>query len=529
MSFFAHANAARTGTPISSVDALVVNYANRLSANGRTMTAHGTALVREVFQSAQDNNAQVGTGWLGGSAVNVSKNLLLNLVASKSSLTGASLHGDSVQCEGMLTLRVAASGQGIVTNGESLFHNVPGQPYSVLFLMQAIGDPIDAPPAFYEANPITFSQGAGGYIRCALSQAILNNQSQFFGQGTTNGGSNTLREGQMDVQFCWVYFDGNGNWCAYNPSVLDGTPTAITGGTVTGRFEFGNLANQVPATLGLIGAIRFDGALTPTQRQNIYNRVWKKARNTIWAGLIVGNSVTITGVSDGRVSWPRITSRWGMYNNCLFMRRAQGAQRLPKFAPVGYALPPTAPYNDPDIATMSISLLDWYGANLFVNDDQQNMVPGQDWPTWLHCHNAFTTHLQQFNERPVRAVMCTQMAHIPLNFGVDYAPLPYPGFGNSKWRQVTFSTRAATPADFNNVPTTIADVWTAFNLGNTVSFGGLPSNPATDFANGNPDLFADRYSGETYLGKDAQHPNNAGHSVMANNVYIPAIQGVLAL
>jgi hypothetical protein len=501
------------------------NYIARVESAGGSPTPDGIALIDEIFDAAADESVTVNSGWFFGSAVNVSKNLAVNLVDGKSSMTpGASLHADSVQTEGMLTLRVTAAGQGLVTNGESLFTNVADQPYSILFLMNSIGDPIEIPQPNSEANATQFSQGAGGYIRCANHQAILNNQSQFFAQGGSNGGSNTTRELQMDMQFVWVHFDGSGNWCAYHASQASGTPTAITGGTISGRFEYGNIANQVPASLSVVGIVRFDGALTGTQRTNIFNRIWRKATSIVKTCLIVGNSVTITGTSDARISWPRRFGRWGLYNNILCVRRAQGAMRLPKFAPIGYALPGSAT-PDPDISTMSIDLLDWFRANLFINDDQQNMVGTQPLASvWLHCHNAFPTKLQTLTDEPVRAVMCTQMAHQPRNFGGDNALLPWPAFGDSNWRRTSIATRAFTLADFNGVPTTVADVWTAFNLGWPADVDGTPNDPLNDFANGNPALFAIRPNGQP----DAQHPNDDGHLVMFN-IYRDAVERVLAL
>lgn len=497
------------------------NYIARVESAGGSPTPEGIAVVDEIFDAAADENVTVNSGWFCGSALNVSKNLVLNLVDGKSSMTPAvSLHADSVQTEGMLTLRVTAANQGLVTNGESLFTNVSGQPYSILFLMNAIGDPIDQPPFFYEANPIQFSQGS---VRCAMHQAIVNDQSQFFSQGSSNGGNSTTRENQMDMQFCWIHFDGAGNWCAYHASQSGGTPAAITG-TINGRFEFANIINHVPASLSVVGIVRFDGALTGTQRTNIFNRIWRKATRIVKTCLIVGNSVTITGTSDGRISWPRRLGRWGLYNNMLCVRRAQGAMRLPKFTPVGYSLPGSAT-PDSDISTMSIDLLDWFRANLFINDDQQNMVGNQPLASvWLHCHNAFPAKLQTLTDEPVRAVMCTQMAHQPRSFGGDNSLLPWPAFGNSNWRQTSIATRAFTLADFNNVPTTIADVWVAFNLGYSADIDGTPNDPLNDFANGNPAMFAVRGDGLP----DAQHPNDAGHLVMFN-LYRDAVERVLAL
>jgi hypothetical protein len=497
------------------------NYVDRVATAGGSVTGDGLAVVEEIYAAAADNNATVGSSWLFGNAANVSKNRLLNIVEGKPDLVPtATLHADTVQTNGMVGLRITDANQGYKTADNSAFFTNPGSsPYSVLFLYQNVGDPVDADPYYYEATGNLFTQGG---IRAAGNhQFIQGPNSQFTSAGGGNGGNENTRELQMDTGFCWVHFDGNGNWCAYHCQQSGGTPVALSG-SVEGAFDLCSTTYQVPTNFALIGILRFDGNLTSQNRKNIFDRVWGKLRATVTACLVVGNSVTISGVTDPRWTWPRRLNRWFLFNNGICIRRAAGAQRLPKFAPVGYSLPAGANV-DTDIATMSISLVDYFAANLFINDDQQNMVgSGQPYFVWLHCHNAFTAHLQAMNEHAVRAVICTQMAHSPYTFGSPpsgHVFLPYPAYGNSNWRQVSIATRAETLAGYNNIKTTYADVWTAFNLGYPTEVDGTPFDPLNDFGNGDVNLFATN---------DAQHPSEAGHVVMYN-LYKSAVEQVLAL
>lgn len=482
---------------------LALNYQERLiEAGGSALDSAGLALVMEVFKAAEDNSATVANGWLFGSEVNVNdRELQINLVDTKPSIVPVgTLNATTALSDAMLAIRIEASGTGYETSDGSQFFTETGA-YSVLLMCNTIGDPI----AYGEASVVPLTNGS---LLMANDNQVVDYPGNMQAGNATAGGDATHPENQIYPGFLWFVFDGLGNWTFYHVS-QGNTNTPIE---INGPFDTLQLGNYFNAGFGggagatsFSHLLRFDGTLSDADRTEIFNRVYSKWRAIGKSCLIVGNSVTISGVSDSRITWPALLEKWGQYNSMYTIRRAQGAQRLPKFAPTGYALPGPPP--DADIATMSIDILDWFAANVFINDDQQNMVgSGQPWTNWVHCHNAFTTYLQTLNsDSDIRAIMCTQIAHAPYTFDGSYTFLPYPAFGNSNWRQVSIATRAATLSDFNNVPTTIADIWTAFNLGYDTPDDGNAPDPLNDYANGDTSLFTT---------SDPQHPNDAGHAVM---------------
>lgn len=496
---------------------LAKDYESRLIAEGHAaLSDTAFALVLETFQAAEDHGA-TASGWLFGSEVNIDVELSLNLASGEPSvIPGGTLHANSNTSAGMVALRIEEAGQGLVLEDDAPFFSNHG-PYSVLCLGNSIGED---DPVYAEYQLAAYYQTGYFGVAGANGAQLTDYPNSQFLSGQSNGGSATTRDAQCQPMMHWVCLDEDDNLEFYHPSNNGGTPAPFVGTDIeSSGLSLANSVYQVPGSISYMMMLRFDGVLDTAARRDIFDRIYAKWRMIGKAVVIVGNSVTISGGTT--LQWPRQFQTWGMYNNCIAIRRAQGATRLPKFAPTGYELPGPPPDAFGDVATWPLNFLDWFGGNVFINDDQQNMVgSSQPWTNWVHCHNAFTTHLQTLNEPgTVRGIMCTQIAHAPYTFDGSYTFLPYPAFGDSNWRQVSIATRAATLSDFNNVPTAIADVWTAFNLGYDTPDDGNPPDPLNDYANGDTSLF---------LPSDPQHPNEDGQMLLFE-LYRDAYLEVIAL
>lgn len=509
---------------------LTMDYQSRLVAEGHAaLSSDAYNLVAEVFQAAEDNGVGVTSGWLFGSVVNVAdRELQINLVDTKPSLIPVdTLHTDTTLGVAMLGIRADGTGdEGYITDDNSgLFDDSPD--YSVLMIMNYTGDPSGTAPFLFEqhtgptdGNIACYGQASGGI------QYIDRPSTTAYFPGGAPGGSATAREYQVDPLIGWWHFNDSGEFEMIH-----------AGGESSGFQTCGSDPSGKPLVLANPGSsayagdvgfavfIRFDGVLDATAHQDILDRILRKWNHLGLSIGIIGNSVTISGVSDPELTWPRKVQRWGVYNSALVSRRAQGARRLPFFAPTGYTLP-GAP-SDAAIAGMPVNVLEKYRFNMIVNDDQQNMIAsGQNFTNWLHCHNAIVGYFDALNDPGVmRAVMCTQMAYPPYESAPDCSPVDYAyvAMYRAPFRDISILTRAATLSDFNNIPTAIADVYANENLGWDVADDGNAPDPINDYPYGDASHFA-LYPAGVGPDVDPQHWSDAGHAYHFTNTYLPAIE-----
>jgi hypothetical protein len=506
-----------TATWDDGEQSLAANYIARVAAEGTTLGATGQSVISAVLQAVEDEGKTIGAGWLFGSEVNVdNENLQLNLVEGKGSIVpAATYHASTNLSEAMLGIRNNgdANHAAKTHDGSGLFDGTDN--FNVLFFITYSGDDIGGGGS--QTSPNIFTNGESGSFPGHIQMfggatggaQFIDRPTSVTGMGgASGGGSATLREENIDPIAMWAEYTPN-EFRTIHP---DGTTEAWK--TRNGTTEERNgkplyLCNS--ATAGDVGycfILRIEGSLTSTQRDNIWQGVYAAWRKVGRSALIVGNSVTITGVSSPMSSWPKQMQRWGAHNNTVCVRRAQGGRRLPYFAPTGYTELDGAP-TDSDIAVMPVNIFDWYAPNIICNDEQQNKAGflstyADRWPVFLHCHNAIVARFNAMQEAGrMRAVMCTQIAwpNYDVPGTLSGTPLTYAQVGARAFmRDMSIATRAEPQASYNSVPTSIADWYALTNVGWPVGDDGTSLDPINDLPKGNVDMFA-----------DPQHPNQTGH------------------
>lgn len=534
MSFFASQTIRRRASVSTTVDAQLDSYENRLALQNRYLNPVGRAFIREIFQSAYDYGRTVSNGWAFGSAVNVSRNLQINLIANKPSITPiGTLNARTTASPGMLGVRTEGTGSdGYTTaDGTGIFN--ADRDYSVMMLSTYTADPDgSAPFIFTQSNSPSFAGNIEAYGGATGGLQFIDRTSTGAGfEGGVNGGDNTHRENLIDPQQGWWRFNGSGQYEMIHASGLSSGLKTFAGNPGNKPLILANApSSPYRGNVGFAALIRFDGPMDAATHQAIFDRILKKWNTIGWSIGIVGNSVTISGVSDPQRTWARQVQTQGVYSGWMVCRIAQGAQRLFKFAPLGYVQP--GPPFDPDIASRPVNILEKYRCNLVVIDDQQNAIAaGCGWENWLHCSNAIIGYFAALNEPGrMRGVMCTQMAHAPYSYAPVCAPLSYAEIvaSRARFRDISIQTRAASLPDFNNIPVAVADVYANENRGWTSDVDGTPADPINDYPRGNDSHFA-YYPPYTPPNIDPQHWNEAGHDYHYTNTYLPAIQQAIAL
>lgn len=491
--------------------ALAKAYESRMASEGSTLSATGYAAVREVFDAAADNGVSVASGWLFGSTPNTSGlTRIINLNASGPAMVPPAAGYDPLTnvTAGMVGVRCSATKggpEGEVAGG--LFENSSN--YNVLCIATATGDVDGASQKF-------------GYIydQGTVVALISNTGSdQWYDNNVLSTLPIGVRDTTVQPMMHWVESLANGTRRIIHPGEEVATSfSAWSANPATAKVRIG--AAYLGSDVGMCCLIRFNGVMSDAQRLDVFNRVYAAIRTYTKAAVVVGNSVT-AGSIVGFHSHPHQLQVWGTHNNTLLVRHAEGSRRLPYFAPTGYTMPGGT--SDSPIAGKPVNDLDWFAANLIINDEQQNAIAnGQTWATFLHTHNAIVAYFAGLNTLPVRSVVCTFMPYaafdtVPTNpTALTHAQVA--ASSRTLNRIASQAARLATSGDFNSIATVRADIYSGMNLGWDTPDDGNALDPVNDNPRGNPAYFPTT---------DNQHPNAAGHTKMYE-IYRDAIIAVLA-
>lgn len=488
-------------------------YIGRVADAGGTVTSEGRLWINSIFSAIAETGLTLNSGWLAGSDVNLSRDRLLNLVSTKPDLVpSGALHPSSVLSKGMLGLRNNGSAtQGLKTADNSGFLDGSNN-YNVLFFGSYAGDSLAYGT---QTSPNIFTQGSSnsaGHIQLFGSSigglSWIDRPSSVTGMGgASGGGTATQREANIDPIAMWVEY-GTTQFRTHHPEGSSEAWQNRNGDPSSNPFIIANSAT--PGDVGIAMILRFDGTMSGPQRASIWSSIYSAWRRIGRSALVVGNSVTATGVSDPMLSWPKQLQRWGVYNNVVLSRRAEGGRRLTAFCPTGYAQAPGS-LSDPDLSVKPVNVLDWFAPNVLINDEQQNQIGfystrSDRWVHFLHAHNAIVSRFAAMNATGrMRAVMCTQIAwpNYPIPGSFSDTPLTYAQCVDRAFmRDASALARAATLADYQNVPTAYADWYAATNTGWPSGDDGTANDPINDVPKGDVALFA-----------DPQHPNQLGHNV----------------
>jgi hypothetical protein len=512
-------------------------YMVRVASAGGTVTPDGTALIDSIFSHAEDESLTLLRGYLFGSAVNVDSTTtrtVLELTGDGQTLTADAASDGSVLSGGAGSLCLSGDivNQGRLSlSSESLFDNT------------------DWTIFFYVQKPLRDDQGASG-----IESTYVISQYPAFANGSirvtsdqTGGLSITVPGGTsinvtagnipgsqgggliLPLTIFLTYVASTKELKAYNArtGALLGTGAAHSGGFTATATQMGNTAETTrrPNVLAMFGVLKYAGVLTGDQMDGVYETFFGNHCRLVDRVWIIGNSVTSgsdaqEATLNGARNWPSQFAVHAAQNNCITLRpSSMGGKTIYYFRPSDYTKPvesarpsvfPT--YSSAD----SVDTWKLWKPTILVIDENQNTAANDSTTVdyevdYGGCIDAITDDLRELI--PDLKVVCgTQLAVGPA--GMTLAEIiALETSSNNVWRKNLrdWSVLIRTDDRFD----AFAEIYGAFNLGWDAASDGDAAAPLTDYPNGDPSLFFD----------DHQHPNFAGHTLMAT-AFIDAVESV---
>lgn len=493
------------------------------------MTDDGLALVDAIFSNAATQGITVSRGYVFGTAVNLpaANRTALELTGNGQSLVADTASADSVITCGLGSLCLSGNSGGVgymKTSSESLWDNTD---WTMLVYCQK---PIVDSSSANGATPIlsqynTFAAGRAYLMidqNAAASMTVVS--------GTSIAIRGTFYQGGQTIEPLAIFITYNATTrvlTAYDPVAQTSTGQygAMTGAMPVGGFTslatyLGNTATATfrCRTAAYMGIVKYSGVLTSAQMISAWDDFFAAHCKLIDRAWLIGNSVTsgsdaAEGGSQGANNWGQKFSVSAVQNNCLVMRPfTMGGKQLYYFRPTDYTSPPagsSVPLYPPYSSIDSVDTWKRWKPNILVVDENQNTAANYttlvDYEIdYAGLLDAIAVDLQEaLGNIDTVQIVCGTMLAVG-NQGKSYATIISEETSvPSEWRKNLRDWSALIRADSRYAG--VYDLYTEFNLGWDTADDGNAATPATDYPNGNPAYFYD----------DHQHPNNAGHTLMA--------------
>jgi hypothetical protein len=521
-------------------------YQTRVSDAGGSMTTSGLEMVDAIFANAASQGISLVRGYVFGTAVNLNAaaRTVLELTGNGQSFVADSASNDSTVHVGLGSLchDGTTPQQGFfATASDQLFTNTDWTIFA------------------YVQKPLTNNNNA------AHTSTILSQYDTIIGSGRMsitagqngqytvipwNGTSVTMASrnanygGGSLIEPCPMfvrYTASTRQIQFYDPL----TPQLNTGGLATGDFASGvpsrlgaaqrpnNDASTPPRGQAYFGIVKYDGVLTTSQMDSIWSTFRTQHLKLCNYVLIYGNSVTSgsdahEGTSLSISNWPQAFSRVAARNNCITIRPfSMGGKTLYAMRDVDFVKPVGSGFsgNYNAIVTSPLFAQDsvnyWgprWAPNVLVIDENQNTAASQstvvtyaiDWagtPSNPGIARHVIEKLRGFN--PDLKVAAGTMLAVGAD-GKSYATIISEETSvPTVWRRNLRDWSLAIRADTEGLYDAVYDLYADFNLGWDVADDGDALDPINDYPNGNPALYFD----------DPQHPNAAGHAIMATGYW----------
>ena len=513
-------------------------YQTRVEAAGGTMTDDGLAMVDAIFSNAATQGITLQRGYVFGTAVNLpaANRTALELTGNGQSLVADTASADSVITCGLGSLCLSGNSGGVgylKTSSESLFDNTD---WTILVYYQK---PIVDSSGTAGATVIlsqynTFASGRF-YLIADQSNAVAFTAisgTSVAARGTAYAGGATIEPGAFFI----TYNATTRELKMYDPvsQAFLGSAGAMPSGGFTALATY--LGNTAAATFrartaAYMGVLKYSGVLTSAQMISAWDSFFAAHCKLIDRAWLIGNSVTSgsdsqEGGSQGANNWGQKFSVSAVQNNCLVIRpNSMGGKQIYYFRPSDYTSPPvgsSVPLTPPYSAIDSVDTWKKWKPNILVCDENQNTAANYshlvDYEIdYADLLDAIKADLEEALSGidTVKIVAGTMLA-----VGADgntYAQIITLEASNNFWRKNLRDWSALIRADEGTRFAAVYDLYTEFNLGWDAGSDGNAADPTNDYPNGNPAYFYD----------DAQHPNNAGHTIMATG-YWNAVASVKA-
>lgn len=527
-----------TATLTIDLHASTTAYIARVESGGGTVTSDGIRLIDAIFEHADAETLTVLRGYLFGTSVNVDTSdtrTVLELTGDGEPLTADSVANDSTLYagKGSVCLEGYTDREGYLqTTAESLVDN---QDWTIFgyFQRPLIDTSLSGKTTFFMSQYNSFAVG-----RFWMEAGIT---GQFSFTPISQGAAVSIRSGSNysggaiiePIPFFIRYNATTRVLTGYSPlsATQTGTTTLTTNWTALptrfGSMQIASSAAASPQIMNLMGFLKYGQVLTDGQCDDVWD-LWRTNHDRLidrcW---IVGNSVTSgadaseAGTNTGR-NWPCLFTQEAAKNNMIVVRPlSMGGKTIYYFRPSDYTVPGASALVSGFAAYSSADSVDTWIAwkpNIWVIDENQNTAANESVRVEYEvdfggCVDAIAADL--IAVAPDLKIVCgTQLAVGPA--GKSYATIISEETSvPSEWRKNLrdWSTLIRTDDRFDAV----AEIYSVFNLGWDRGDDGNAATPATDYPNGNPSYFYD----------DHQHPNAAGHALMAT-AFFNAVQSVRA-
>jgi len=520
-------------------------YQTRVTDAGGTMTDDGLALVDAIFANAATQGITLQRGYVFGTAVNLNAaaRTVLELTGDGQSFVADSSGNDSTVHVGLGSLchdGTTAQQGYFALSSDQLLSNTD---WTMLVYVQK---PLTDTTNSTHTSAILSQYNTSAAGRVVITAGITGSFTviPFSGTSVSYTSRNTTYGGAAIIEPCPMFITYNATTRSiqvYDPITPQLTTTGVvpSGGftaglpTRLGAPQIASSASSPPRGQVYFGVLKYTGVLTTNQMDSIWATFHEKHRKICNYVLIYGNSVTsgsdaAEGGLNSALNWPQVFSQMAARNNCITIRPyGMGGKTLYYMRDTDFVKPTGSSYPGSYPATItspaySQDSVNYWGPrwkpNLLILDENQNTAANSsvnviydiDW-AGTEGNPGIARHvinkLRGYN--PDLVVVAGTMLAVG-NAGKSYATIIAEETSvPSKWRKNLRDWSASIRTDSEGLYDTVYDLYTDFNLGWPAGDDGDAADPTNDYPNGNPAYFYD----------DHQHPNAAGHAIMATGYW----------
>jgi hypothetical protein len=523
-------------------------YQSRVLAAGGAMTADGLTLVNEIFKNASSQGITLQRGYFMGTAcnLNAASRTILEVTGNGQSFVADSAANDSTIHVGLGSLchdGTTAQQGYFALSSDQLFNNTD---WTMLVYMQK---PLTNTNDATHTSAVLSQYNSAASGRIVISAGVTggytvipwNGTAVTYSRNANYGGGGIIEPVPMFV----TYNSTTRSLQLYDPLALQLTTTGVVpvGGfaagvpTRLGAPQVATAASSPPRGQAYYGILKYSGVLSTAQMDSIWTTFRDNHRAICNYVLIYGNSVTSgsdaaeAGLNTA-LNWPHVFSRTALRNNCIVLRPlSMGGKSLYFMRDTDFVKPIGSSYMGgyPAVSTgVTQDSVSYWGPRwkptILLLDENQNTAASQSVNVtydidWAGTENnpGIARHVIEklkVHTPTLKVVAGTMLAVGP--DGKSYATIIAEETSiPSRWRRNLRDWSAAIRLDSAGLYDSVYDLYADFNLGWDTIDDGDAATPATDYPNGNPAYFYD----------DHQHPNAAGHAIMATG-YWTAVDSV---